>query len=113
MDAERQDSVIERCARAVCANSGPGFCRDMGEHLGCKAGRGELPHWSLCKASADQLSLSRNMDVARAVLNVPGIFIAPDRQPEDSDLGYRGRIAIAMQEWLMSLKTNAINEGDA
>lgn len=61
---------LEQMARAICAHSLSGFCLNMGEHMGCEAGRGKTPHWSLCKATPDQLMLSGNSETAQACLIV-------------------------------------------
>lgn len=35
--------TLEKVARAICAQGGNVFCRNIGGSIGCKCGRGEAP----------------------------------------------------------------------
>lgn len=59
-------------ARTICEHQIGGFCLNVGGFypLKCKVGRGIEPGLGEnCKASDDQLSLSGNVDTARAAIN--------------------------------------------
>lgn len=67
-DKTEAADMVERAARAVCANSFGGFCANVGGHRGCKNGRGLAPHWTNCAATMEQLELSGHAEAARAAL---------------------------------------------
>ena len=65
---------IEKIARTLCAHDFGRLCDNFGhDTTGCMVGRGEMPHWSNCKATVDQLHLgARYMDSARQIAQLDG-----------------------------------------